>query len=102
MTTTQSPTTVAASRTWKATEKTAENFKQCYVPPGFAHGFYVVSPVAQVEYKCTDLYDPASEIGVAWNDPALGITWPAGQPLLSGRDSRNPTLTELGDSLPAY
>ena len=87
---------------WVGVTLTAENFKQCYVPPGFAHGFYVVSPVAQVEYKCTDLYDPASEIGVAWNDPALGITWPAGQPLLSGRDSRNPTLTELGDTLPAY
>ena len=45
---------------------------RCYVPPGFAHGFCVVSPVAQVEYKCTDFYDPAGEIGIAWNDPALG------------------------------
>ena len=72
------------------------------VPPGFAHGFCVVSPVAQVEYKCTDYYDPASEIGVAWNDPSLGIAWPVSQPLLSARDSHHPTLAELADALPAY
>src|SRR5262249_12020080 len=73
-----------------------DNFKQVYVPPGFAHGFCVVSPVAQVEYKCTDIYDPASEIGIAWNDPALAIPWPVGSPTLSDRDRRNPTLAELG------
>jgi dTDP-4-dehydrorhamnose 3,5-epimerase len=87
---------------WVGVTLTAENFKQCYVPPGFAHGFCVVSPTAQVEYKCTDLYDPASEIGVAWNDPALGITWPVVQPLLSPRDSRHPTLAEIGDRLPEW
>src|SRR5471030_842933 len=87
---------------WVGVTITAENFKQMYVPPGFAHGFAVVSQIAQVEYKCTDLYDPASEIGVAWNDPALGIAWPPGRPLLSRRDSQNPTLAELGDALPAY
>ena len=80
---------------------TAESFRQCYVPPGFAHGFCVVSPIAQVEYKCTDLYDPASEIGIAWNDPAIGIPWPIGEPILSARDSRHPTLAELADRLPA-
>ena len=87
---------------WVGVSLSAENFRQCYVPPGFAHGFCVVSPTAQVEYKCTDLYDPACEIGVAWNDPALAITWPVGQPLLSARDSRHPTLAELGDQLPPY
>jgi dTDP-4-dehydrorhamnose 3,5-epimerase len=87
---------------WVGVTLTAENFKQCYVPPGFAHGFCVVSPVAQVEYKCTDLYDPPSEIGIAWNDPALAITWPVAQPLLSPRDSRHPTLAELGDTLPQW
>jgi dTDP-4-dehydrorhamnose 3,5-epimerase len=87
---------------WVGVTLTAENFKQIYVPPGFAHGFCVVSPIAQVEYKCTDLYDPASEIGVAWNDPALGISWPVTQPLLSKRDARHPTLAELGDKLPAW
>ena len=85
---------------WVGAILTAENFRQMYVPPGFAHGFAVVSPIAQVEYKCTDLYDPASEIGVAWNDPALGITWPIAQPLLSMRDARHPTLAEQTDKLP--
>ena len=81
---------------------TAESFRQCYVPPGFAHGFCVVSPIAQVEYKCTDLYDPASEIGIAWNDPAIGIPWPIQEPVLSARDSRHPTLAELADRLPVW
>jgi dTDP-4-dehydrorhamnose 3,5-epimerase len=81
---------------------TAESFRQCYVPPGFAHGFCVVSPIAQVEYKCTDLYDPASEIGIAWNDPAIGIPWPIREPILSARDSRHPRLAELADRLPAW
>jgi dTDP-4-dehydrorhamnose 3,5-epimerase len=81
---------------------TAENFRQCYIPPGFAHGFCVVSLVAQVEYKCTDLYDPASEIGVAWNDPSIGIPWPVAEPVLSARDSRHPTLADLAPRLPVY
>jgi len=85
---------------WVSVALTAENFKQVYIPPGFAHGFCVVSPVAQVEYKCTDVYDPSSELGVAWNDPALAITWPVTQPLLSPRDSNHPTLAELTDKLP--
>jgi dTDP-4-dehydrorhamnose 3,5-epimerase len=87
---------------WVAVTLTAENFRQCYVPPGFAHGFSVVSPVAQVEYKCTDFYDPASEIGVAWNDPALAIRWPVRDPLLSDRDRCHPTLAELADQLPLW
>jgi dTDP-4-dehydrorhamnose 3,5-epimerase len=86
---------------WVGTTLSAENFRQCYVPPGFAHGFCVVSPNAQVEYKCTDLYEPASEIGVAWNDPTLSISWPVAQPLLSERDRRNPTLAELMERLPS-
>jgi dTDP-4-dehydrorhamnose 3,5-epimerase len=81
---------------------TAENFRQCYIPRGFAHGFCVISPTAQVEYKCTDLYDPASEIGIAWNDPAIGIKWPVDEPLLSPRDSRHPTLAAIADRLPDY
>jgi dTDP-4-dehydrorhamnose 3,5-epimerase len=87
---------------WVGVTLTAENFKQVYVPPGFAHGFCTVSEVAQVEYKCTDLYDPASEIGVAWNDPALAIAWPVSQPLLSNRDSRHPRLSELTGILPTF
>ena len=87
---------------WVGVELTAEAFKQVYVPPGFAHGFCVVSPIAQVEYKCTELYDPASEIGVAWNDPALAIVWPVAQPLLSKRDSEHLALAELMPKLPAW
>ena len=73
-------------------ELTAENFRQIYVPPGFAHGFCVTSEVAQVEYKCTAFYDPADERGIAWDDPALAIPWPVEAPLLSARDRGNPTL----------
>jgi dTDP-4-dehydrorhamnose 3,5-epimerase len=81
---------------------TADNFKQCYIPPGFAHGFCVVSPTAQVEYKCTDLYDPASEIGIAWNDPALAIPWPVKDPILSARDARHPRLADQHARLPEW
>ncbi len=80
----------------------ADNFLQCYVPPGFAHGFCVLTASAEVEYKCTDFYDPASEIGVAWNDQTLGIPWPVAEPILSARDARNPTLAALGERLPVW
>jgi len=81
---------------------TAESFRQYYIPPGLAHGFCVLSPTAQVEYKCTDFYDPATEIGIAWNDPALAIQWPIAEPLLSERDRRPPTLAAQLESLPTY
>jgi dTDP-4-dehydrorhamnose 3,5-epimerase len=87
---------------WVSVTLTAENFKQCYIPPGFAHGFYVVSPIAQVEYKCTDFYDPQSEIGIAWNDPGLAIAWPVREPLLSARDREHRSLGELTDQLPIW
>ena len=87
---------------WVAVTLSASNFKQCYVPPGFAHGFCVTSDVAQVEYKCTALYDPTSEIGIAWNDPTLAVAWPIADPILSPRDSRNPSLTAQAEQLPAY
>jgi dTDP-4-dehydrorhamnose 3,5-epimerase len=87
---------------WVGVTLSADNFKQCYIPPGFAHGFCVVSPVAEVEYKCTALYDPASEIGIAWNSPELAIPWPAASPQLSDRDARLPPLTEALDILPRF
>jgi dTDP-4-dehydrorhamnose 3,5-epimerase len=87
---------------WVGLTLSADNFRQCYVPPGFAHGFCVVTPFAQVEYKCTDIYDPASEIGIAWDDPALAIPWPVADPVLSDRDRRNPTLAEVMNDLPRY
>jgi dTDP-4-dehydrorhamnose 3,5-epimerase len=87
---------------WVGVAMSAEDFKQVYVPPGFAHGFCVLSPIAQVEYKCTDLYDPAGEIGIAWNDAALAIEWPVIEPLLSARDGGHRTLAEMTGQLPVY
>jgi dTDP-4-dehydrorhamnose 3,5-epimerase len=87
---------------WVAVTLSAENFLQCFIPDGFAHGFCVMSSVAQVEYKCTDFYDRASEIGIAWNDPALAIPWPIANPVLSERDRQHATLAELWDSLPVW
>jgi dTDP-4-dehydrorhamnose 3,5-epimerase len=77
------------------------NFRQLWVPPGFLHGFCVTSEIAEVEYKCTDLYAPGDEIGVRWDDPALGIAWPLGEPLLSAKDAALPTLAELRRRLDA-
>lgn len=74
---------------WVAETLSAGSFRQLYVPPGCAHGFCVLSDTAQVQYKCTDFYDPADEIGIAWDDPALRIAWPVAAPLLSDRDRRH-------------
>jgi dTDP-4-dehydrorhamnose 3,5-epimerase len=87
---------------WVAITLDAASFRQCYVPPGFAHGFSVLSDVAVVEYKCTDVYDPESEVGIAWNDPVLAIPWPVERPVLSPRDRRNPALREVMPLLPVY
>ena len=86
---------------WVGVTLSASNFKQCFIPKGFAHGFAVVSDVAQVEYKCTDVYDPSSEIGIAWDDPAIGIVWPVSSPILSDRDRRHPRLADIAQ-LPAF
>lgn len=85
---------------WVGVNLSAQNFKQCFVPPGFAHGFCVLTPIAQVEYKCTDLYDPGGELGIAWNDPAIGIAWPISEPTLSARDSSHPPLDAIRSQLP--
>ena len=85
---------------WVGVILSSYNYRQCYIPPGFAHGFYVTSAIAQVEYKCTDVYDPESEIGIAWDDPALAIDWPAGERVLSPRDRQHPTLAASIDRLP--
>jgi dTDP-4-dehydrorhamnose 3,5-epimerase len=87
---------------WVAVVLSADNFRQCYIPAGFAHGFCVLSSTAQVEYKVTSVYDPQGEIGIAWNDSSLDIAWPAADPILSDRDRRNPTLGELTDRLPIH
>ncbi len=77
---------------WVSVSLSSDNFRQLYVPPGYAHGFCVVSETAQLEYKCTDFYDPADEGGVMWDDPVLGIEWPTRTPILSERDKRHPAL----------
>jgi dTDP-4-dehydrorhamnose 3,5-epimerase len=87
---------------WVAEVLSATNFKQLYVPPGFAHGFCVLSETAQVEYKCTELYDRADELGIAWNDPDLAITWPLSDPLLSDRDARNQPLRTIAEQIAIY
>jgi dTDP-4-dehydrorhamnose 3,5-epimerase len=87
---------------WVGVTLTAESLKLCYIPVGFAHGFTVISQTAQVEYKCSALYDPASEIGIAWDDPQLNIQWPISRPTLSLRDQRNPRLDTLFDRLPTF
>ncbi len=80
---------------WTSALLSADNFKRMYVPPGFAHGFCVVSRTAVVEYKCTDFYDPADEVTILWNDPGLAISWPVKNPILSGKDARGEKLSDL-------
>jgi len=78
---------------WFGLELSEANHKAMYIPPGFAHGFYVMSDSAQFTYKCTAYYAPQSESGIFWNDPAIGIRWPLTvPPTLSERDQRLPML----------
>ena len=87
---------------WVGVTLSAESFRQYYIPPGFAHGFSVLSPTAEIEYKCTDIYDPAGQLGLLWNDPSLNIPWGVDAPVLSDRDRANPTIREAMDRLPRY
>ncbi|MBQ3440173.1 MAG: dTDP-4-dehydrorhamnose 3,5-epimerase [Bacteroidales bacterium] len=82
---------------WHAEELTGENHRMMFIPRGFAHGFSVLSEEVVFQYKCDNLYCPASEGAVAWNDPELGIDWriPAGDALLSEKDKHHPFLHEL-------
>jgi dTDP-4-dehydrorhamnose 3,5-epimerase len=73
---------------------------QLFVPIGFAHGFVVLSEVADVCYQVSSLYDPATEMGIAWDDPEIGVDWQVADPLLSERDKTAPQLGEIADSLP--
>jgi dTDP-4-dehydrorhamnose 3,5-epimerase len=90
---------------WAGTLQSAENFRQLWVPPGFAHGFLVTRGPAQVLYKATAFYAREDEVAIAWNDPAIGIAWalPAGvEPVLSEKDRVAPVLAELTGRLPVY
>ena len=80
---------------WFGATLDADNKRQLYVPPGFAHGFCVTSDTALFAYKCTGFYDPAAEGGVIWNDPDIGIEWPATMPVLSDKDQKYPRLREI-------
>jgi len=80
-----------------AVELNDENHRQLWIPPGYAHGFCVLSDIADFQYKCTDYYIPEDEGGLLWNDPQVNIPWPIEQPLLSAKDQRNPTLAQQLD-----
>jgi dTDP-4-dehydrorhamnose 3,5-epimerase len=83
---------------WVSVTLSAENRRSVFIPAGYAHGFCVVSPQAEVVYKTTDEYAPELEWGVRWDDPELGIPWPVSEPLLSPRDSKWPTLTGITET----
>lgn len=85
---------------WKGLKLSSENFQQLYVPPGFAHGFCVLSELAEVEYKCTDFYEPNDEITIRWNDPTINIRWPIEMPILSEKDRSGKSLDRLMNDLP--
>lgn len=90
---------------WTGVELTEDNKLIMFTPEGFAHGFLVLSEVAEFQYKCSDFYAPTEERGIAWNDPGIGIDWPLEgiEPVLSDRDRRWPTLDAAGDAaLPVY
>jgi dTDP-4-dehydrorhamnose 3,5-epimerase len=80
---------------WEAVILSEENKTQFWVPPGFAHGFVVLSETADFEYKCTDYYDPFDEGSLLWNDNDLNISWPIDNPRLSEKDSNAPLLADL-------
>lgn len=81
----------------------AGNHRQVYVPPGFAHGFQVVSESALLVYKCTAYYRPDTELSILWSDPDIGVRWPLANPIVSGRDSLGHRLNDVPSHLlPPY
>lgn len=87
---------------WESFELDDQRHHQLYVPIGFAHGFCAVSDVVDFVYKVGSYYNPATERGIAWNDPDLHIPWPADHPIVSERDRKNPTLAQIKDQLPDW
>jgi dTDP-4-dehydrorhamnose 3,5-epimerase len=86
---------------WYGVELSDVNQRQLYIPPGFAHGFCVLSESADFYYKCTDVYAPEGDRGLLWNDPELAIAWPIEAPLLSPKDAAAPRLAQA-TALPSY
>jgi dTDP-4-dehydrorhamnose 3,5-epimerase len=80
---------------WHGLLLSADNKRQFYVPPGFAHGFEVVSETVLFHYKCTEFYSPKDEVSIRWNDPDIGIPWPVGDPMVSERDGKALRLRDL-------
>ena len=85
---------------WEGHRLDDETHLQLYVPVGFAHGFYVLSDVADVVYRCSSYYEPALERSIAYDDPDIGIDWPAGSPVVSDRDAAAPRLADVARDLP--
>jgi dTDP-4-dehydrorhamnose 3,5-epimerase len=83
---------------WVGMELSEDNKHLLYVPPGFAHGFQVISDTAEVLYKCTDEYSPADDRGIIWNDPSIGVAWPLADPLLSSKDRVHPRLHDCDNN----
>jgi dTDP-4-dehydrorhamnose 3,5-epimerase len=79
---------------WFGIEVSAQNKKQVWAPAGFARGFYTLSDFAEIQYKCTGIYNNKAESGILWNDPAIGIQWPDNTPTLSGKDQVAQTLEQ--------
>ncbi len=86
---------------WFGVELSGASKRQLWIPPGFAHGFCVLSEGADVAYKCTDFYAPQHSLAIRWDDPQLGVDWPISAPLLSKADTEAPGLKEIAD-LPRY
>jgi dTDP-4-dehydrorhamnose 3,5-epimerase len=86
---------------WVGVVLSADNFRQLWIPPGFAHGFCVLSEQVDVEYKCSDFYNPGDELTVLWSDPEIGIEWPIREPILSAKDAAALPLARVMDRLPA-
>ena len=80
---------------WEAVILSEQNKLQFWVPPGFAHGFVVLSDIADFEYKCTDFYDSTDEGSILWSDPDLGIQWPVQNPIVSSKDAVAKQLADL-------
>jgi dTDP-4-dehydrorhamnose 3,5-epimerase len=87
---------------WFGTELNDENLHSLWVPEGFAHGFFVLSDVADVTYKCTRLYDGSDDRGIAWNDPRIAIAWPDTNPIVSPKDAAYEGLSETRPDLPRF
>jgi len=84
---------------WYGIHLSAQQPRQVYIPVGYAHGFCVLSDIAEMEYKCTDVYDPSNELHLLWNDPDLGIQWPIQNPQLSDKDRAGVSLRVIEPKL---